>query len=174
MNYTWTFATLNDVDDIVAMAETHFQSEIDLIFTPQPHAYARNLSYAVMNQYYSPGTDLVCVARDENKTLLAYTWAKNGERAWWSDDVMVSVHMAHVDLSLTPRQRVRLVNDMIDHWERFATLCGTAIVCSTTMRYDQDGFLKLHARRGYSVRGSFAYKRLNTVQATPANSLSPD
>jgi len=163
MNYTWTLATVNDVNDIVNMAETHFQGEIDTVFTPQPFAYSRNLTYAVMNQFYSPGTDFVAVARDDSKTLAAYTWAKNGERAWWSDDVMVSVHMAHVDMTLSPRYRVRLVNEMIDHWEKFATLCGTPIVSSTTMRHNQDGFLKLHARRGYSVRGSFAYKRLNTV-----------
>ena len=37
------------------------------------------------------------------------------------------------------------------------------------MRKDQDAFLKMHAKRGYDVRGSFAYKLLNLTQATPAN-----
>ena len=163
MTYTWAFATINDVKDIVDMAERHFQTEIDLIFTPQPVAYARNLTYALVNQHYTPGSDLVIVAKDDDHKLLAYTWAKNNERSWWSDDLMVSVHMAHVDMTLSARQRVRLVNDMIDHWEHFATKFGTNIVSSTTMRHDQDGFLRLHERRGYSVRGSFAYKKLNTV-----------
>ena len=169
MNYTWQLASGADITDIVAMAEQHFQKEIDLIFTPQPIAYSRNLTYAVVNQFYCPGTDLVTVARDDAGKLLAYTWAKNGERSWWSDDPMVSVHMAHVDMELNPRLRVRLVTDMLDHWEQFAKSCNTPIVCSTTMRHDQDGFLKLHARRGYSVRGSFAYKRLTLTQAVPAN-----
>jgi hypothetical protein len=169
MNYTWIEARGADVNDIVALAETHFQNEIDLIFTPQPLAYSRNLTYAVVNQFYSPGSDLVIVARDDSNKLIAYTWAKNGERSWWSDDPMVSVHMAHVNMDLSPKLRIRLVNDMLDSWEQFATSCGTPIICSTTMRHDQDGFLKLHSRRGYSVRGSFAYKRLTLTQATPAN-----
>ncbi len=49
---------------------------------------------------------------------------------------------------------------MFTLWENFARLAGTPIVCSTTMRRDQDGFLKLHAKNGYDVRGSYAYKRL--------------
>jgi hypothetical protein len=31
------------------------------------------------------------------------------------------------------------------------------------MRADQGGFLRLHERLGYTVRGSYAYKRLNTT-----------
>lgn len=29
------------------------------------------------------------------------------------------------------------------------------------MRREQEGFLKLHTKMGYDVRGSYAYKRLN-------------
>ena len=38
------------------------------------------------------------------------------------------------------------------------------IICSTTMRHDQAGFLHMHERAGYSVRGSVCYKRLNYEQ----------
>jgi hypothetical protein len=68
--------------------------------------------------------------------------------------------MAHVDLSLPPRMRVKLVKDMMEHWERLANFAGNNIICSTTMRHEQDAFLRLHERNGYSVRGSYAYKRL--------------
>jgi len=37
------------------------------------------------------------------------------------------------------------------------------------MRKDQDGFLKLHKKAGYDVRGSYAYKKVSTTQATPAD-----
>ena len=76
---------------------------------------------------------------------------------------MCVVRMAHVDLNLSARERVRLVEDMMALWERFAVYCGVPILCSTTMRTDQTAFLKLHARRGYSVRGSFAYKKMSAV-----------
>jgi hypothetical protein len=163
MNYTWRPADGTDIADIVSMAETHFQTEIDQIFKPEPVAYTRNMTFAVVNQYYLPHTELVSVARDADGKLLAYTWAKRGERACWSDDEMVVVRMAHVDLSLSSRQRVRLVSDMMDLWERFTLFCAVPILCSTTMRGDQSAFLKMHERRGYSVRGSFAYKLVSAV-----------
>ena len=163
MTYTWTQATGNDIASIVKMAEDHFQQEIDLIFTPDPVAYSRNMTFAVVNQFYLPNTELVSVAHDESGKLVAYTWAKRGERACWSDDEMIVVRMAHVDLKLSARDRIRLINDMLDIWERFAVYCGVPIICSTTMRRSQDAFLKLHERKGYDVRGSFAYKKLSAL-----------
>ena len=161
LEYTWAPATGNDVNDIVAMAQQHFESEIDLIFTPDTVAYARNITFAVVAQFYMPATSLVSVARDSSGKLVAYTWAKTGERAPWSDDNMVSVCMAHVDMTLSTRQRLRLLTDMIAIWEHFARNTNTPIICSTTMRKDQDAFIKLHARSGYDVRGSYAYKKLS-------------
>jgi len=163
--YTWSLANGDDVGEIVAMAEQHFQQEIDRIFTPEPPVMTRNLIFAVTNQFFLPGTELVAVARaNADRQLLAYTWAKSGDRAVWSDDPMVSVRMAHVDLNQSPRQRVRLVTDMLDHWERFARFCNHRIICSTTMRHDQTAFLRLHERHGYSVRGSYAYKLLDPAE----------
>ena len=161
MNYTWQPATGIDIPDIVQMAEQHFQTEIDQIFKPEPVVYSRNITLAVVNQFYMPCLELISVARDSNNKLVAYTWARADERAPWSDDVMVVVRMAHVDLSLSSRDRVRLVIDMINLWEGFAKLAGVPIICSTTMRNDQTAFLKLHAKNGYDVRGSYAYKKLS-------------
>jgi hypothetical protein len=121
------------------------------------------MTFAVVNQFFLPGTELVSVARDGNNELMAYTWAKRGERACWSDDEMVTVRMAHVNLKLSARERVKLVSDMMDLWERFTLYCGVPVLCSTTMRNDQDAFLKMHSKRGYDVRGSFAYKKLSAV-----------
>lgn len=171
--WTWTKATGLDVPAMVAMAETHFQQEIDDIFQPEPIAYSRNLTIAVVNSFYMPNTELLLVAHDTDNRLIAYTWARR-ESAPWSDDPMVSVRMAHVDLAVSSRDRVRLIKEMIELWEIWAVSADINIVCSTTMRRDQAGFLKLHERCGYDVRGSTAYKKLNTTQARPANSLSPD
>jgi hypothetical protein len=159
--YTWNPASGNDVPEIVNMAVSHFQQEIDLIFTPDPVAYSRNVTFAIVNQFYLPGTELLYVARDSQGKLLAYTWAKSGDRAPWSDDTLVVIRMAHVDLSLSSRMRLRLITDMLDIWERFARFANNPVICSTTMRSDQGAFLKLHARNGYDVRGSYAYKKLN-------------
>jgi hypothetical protein len=161
MNYTWSPATGVDVASIVAMAESNFQSEIDTIFDPQPVTYSRNITLAVVNQFYNPLSTLLSVAKDDNNNLLAYTWAVSTETSPWSDDKMVVIRMAHVDLQLSPKLRLRLVQDMLQLWESFATLAQVSIICSTTMRRDQSGFLKLHSKNGYDVRGSYAYKKIS-------------
>jgi hypothetical protein len=158
--YTWRPAHGGDVAAIVTMAEHDFEREIDQIFTPDPVAYSRNITLAVINQFYLPMTELVSVAVTATGELLAYTWARRNERAPWSDDEMVVVRMAHLNLALPARLRVRLVTDMIDLWETFAAAAGVSIICSTTMRADQAAFLRIHQRRGYDVRGSYAYKKL--------------
>lgn len=162
-DYAWRAAVGTDVADIVAMAEQHFQTEIDLIFTPEPITYSRNITLGVVQQFYNPLSQLLSVCRDAQGKLLAYTWAGRGERAAWSDDEMVVVRMAHVDLAQSPKLRIRLVTDMINLWESWAALCGVKIVCSTTMRRDQSAFLRIHERMGYDVRGSYAYKKLSTT-----------
>ena len=150
---------------MVSIAQNHFESEIDLIFTPDPVAYARNLTLATVQQFYNPRAELLKVAKEqETDRILAYTWAIRGESCAWSDDEMVFAKMAHVDLNLPARQRLRLVTGMVLLWENWARDCGVPIVCSTTMRRDQEGFLKIHRRLGYDVRGSYAYKRLSTTQ----------
>jgi hypothetical protein len=161
MKYTWRPATGHDVHQIVQMAVQHFQTEIDTIFTPDPVAYSRNITLAIVNQFYGPTTELVSVATDTDNNIVAYTWAKTGERSPWSDDEMVIIKMAHLSLHLSSRERVELVKDMLELWDVFARLANVLIICSTTMRKDQQAFLKLHERHGYDVRGSYAYKKLS-------------
>ena len=174
MKWTWNNTTGTDVNTIVAMAQDHFETEIDRIFQPDPIAYARNLTLATVAQFYNPGLELLKVAKEVNTDrMLAYVWAIRGEKTPWSDEELICVKIAHVDLTLPVRQRLRLVTGMVVLWETWARECGVGVVCSTTMRRDQSGFLDLHRKLGYDVRGSYAYKRLNTTQATPAVSLSP-
>lgn len=162
MMWSWLPTSGTDIPALVDMAESHFQSEIDSVFTPEPVVYARNLTLATVNQFYNPRTELLQVAKNtETGAILAYTWAIRGERTPWSDDEMICAKMAHVDLTLPTRQRLRLVTGMILLWETWARECGVPVVCSTTMRRDQDGFLEIHRKLGYDVRGSYAYKRLD-------------
>lgn len=166
MRYNWQRANGNDVGSIVQMAQNHFQTEIDTIFTPDPVAYSRNITLAVVNQFYLPTSEIVAVCRDDAGKLLGYTWAKNFERSAWSDDNMIVVRMAHLALDLNTRKRVELLTDMLEIWEQFAKDCKTPIICSTTMRREQSAFLKLHAKYGYDVRGSYAYKRIDLEKTT--------
>ena len=173
MMWRWESTNGTDVPHMVDMAVQHFQMEIDSVFTPDPVVYARNLTLATVQQFYNPQTELLRVARCvETDAILAYTWAIRDEKMPWSDEAMICAKMAHVDLSLPARQRLRLVTGMVLLWENWARECGVPVVCSTTMRRDQEGFLKIHRRLGYDVRGSYCYKRLSTTQARPADSLN--
>lgn len=160
MQTNWTRASLNDVADIVSMAKIYFESEVDDVFGTDPHVYEYNLVLAIVHQIYNPYNTMVIVGRDDHNQLIAYTWAVRGERAVWSAEEMVTVRMAHVNMNLPARQRVQMIQQMIEFWEIWARECGVLVICSTTMRHDQTGFLRLHERNGYSVRGSIAYKRL--------------
>ncbi len=161
MMWTWQSTSGTDVQPIVDMAVAHFQTEIDSVFTPDPIVYARNLTLATVQQFYNPRAELLKVAKEQQTDrILAYTWAIRGERSPWSDEEMICAKMAHVDLSLPVRQRLRLITGMILLWETWARECSVPVLCSTTMRREQDGFLSIHRRLGYDVRGSYAYKRL--------------
>ena len=161
MKYTWHPASGTDIPPIVTIAQTHFQTEIDDIFTPDPIAYSRNVATAVVNQFYTPGSELLTVAKNNDSgVILAYLWTIRNQRAPWSDEEMSMTRMIHLDMTLPARTRVALVRDMILIQETWCRAYGIGIVCSTTMRHEQAGFLELHRRAGYSVRGSYCYRRL--------------
>lgn len=160
MSYTWTRAQGTDVADIVGMAQSDFESEADTVWRTDPHTYAYNVAMTVVSQMYNPWNALLMTARSDAGKLIAYMWAARGEHAVWSSDEMVVVRIAHVDLGLPIKQRVRLVQDMIGLWETWTAGIGVPVICSTTMRGDQAGFMRIHERAGYTIRGSVAYKRL--------------
>jgi hypothetical protein len=163
--WTWEAATGTDVPAIKDIAESMFQNEIEGIWVPDPIAYMRNITTAVVNQYYSPGSELILVARDDlSAAILGYVWVKRNNRSPWSDEEQAVVQMVHVDLTLSVRDRIRLITEMIANWETWCGNFGIGIVCSTTMRGDQAGFLRLHEKCGYVIRGSYAYKRLASNQ----------
>ena len=169
INYSWHQATGNDVESIVKLAQTNFESEIDQYFNPQPITYSRNITTAVVNSFFTPNSELLKVAKTPAGKLIAYTWAISTERSAWSDDNIIAIKMAHVDLTLPARIRIQLIKDMFMLWELFAVQSNVSIICSTSIRKEQSAFLKLHKQFGYDVRGSIAYKKVSTTQATPAN-----
>ena len=159
MSVEWRKLSLADLPAVVALAQQHFEREVDQIFRTDPQVYEYNLALAMVNQVYNPYSVMLLGAWQDNQ-LLAYTWAVRGERAVWSAEEMVAIRMAHTDLNISARERVALIKQMMGFWEVWAVECRIPIICSTTMREDQGAFLKLHSRCGYSVRGSIAYKRL--------------
>ena len=171
--WTWRQAAGDDVEDMAGMAEYYFQTEIDQFQTPNRRYYAKNLTLAIVNQYYEPQNCMISVAREKSTgDLLAYTWVGRNDLAWWSTDEMAGVRIAHVALRLSGRTRLRLISQQLDLWETWAKICRIPVVCSSTVRSDQAGFMRLHEQHGYTVRGSFAYLRVPTTQFVPVDTPS--
>lgn len=150
-------ANITDIKHIVQLSIDN--STTDSFFTVNPNVYEKNLAYAILNQHYHIGVELLKVLKDENDKLLAYTWA-NTHQMLWTTDKMVNVQMVDIDLNLSPRTRIQIIKTMMKEWETFANIANCSVICSPTSRKNQNAFLKLHERNGYELRGSFAFKRL--------------
>jgi len=164
--WRWRPPTGADTQDIVDLALVCFGAETDGFFQNDPQEYGRNITHAIVNQFYNPQAELLQVAYNGDM-LMGYTWAKRFEYAPWSREEMVAVKMAHVRLDMTARERVTLLAQQIQMWEIWAKACKVNIIFSSTIRESQDPFLRLHEQAGYAVRGSCAYKRLNQVTIDP-------
>lgn len=167
--WVWSIATLEDVTDIVGMAEQHFQMEINQWFTPNPPLYARNVATAIVRQMYNIFHEQLLVARGrEDRHLYAYTWVSRGAYVNYAVEEMAEVRFAHVDMSLSTRARVRLVAQMIQHWHLWAQKCSIPVVVSCSIREDQQAFLHLHTQAGFVLRGSIGY--LKVIKETDVKS----
>ena len=160
MNYTWTYAGLNDSNDLLDIS-LKVKFEVDTIYDFNPNVLAHNIVTGLVNQYYTGCTDLFAITRNEENRIIAYTWAHSGDGSMFSNEKLVTVRMAHVDPDLGNRQKILLLKDMLVIWERFAQLTQNPIIVSSTIREKQSAFLRLHERAGYIVRGTAAYKRVD-------------
>jgi len=101
------------------------------------------------------------VCRSTNTgALLAYNWIKRGARTPYSRDELAEAQIAHIDLALPTRTRIKLMNQTLWYWETWAQACAIPVVVSTTIRADSEGYLRLHERAGYTIRSGIAYKRV--------------
>lgn len=155
----WRRAAGTDVTPIMDLTREHFRSEATDIWSIDEQHFARTLTVDIVNQFFNPSSALVAVCEDQNR-LLAYVWAERGQRTVWSSEEMIAIKIVHVDLTLSARKRLQIIREMMELWETWAMSIGVNIVCSSTMRGEQDAFLKLHQRRGYLCRGSICYRRL--------------
>ena len=158
--WSWRPAQGTDITALVNLTQADFEREADEIWTTDREHYTHNLTRAVVDQFYAPATSLVWLAESDQGSIAGYVWAERGQRAVWSPEEMVAIKIVHVDLGLTARQRVSLCDEMIWIWEQWCQDIGVPVIASTTMRGEQSVFLRLHERRGYTCRGSIAYKRM--------------
>jgi hypothetical protein len=168
----WKLAhPLRDVEDIVEMADTIFGHEADGILTRDPAVFRHRVTMATTEQVFNKGREFIAVCRGEgyiNKgwyvefaedKLLGYCWFDRGGYTTYSNEEISNAKFHHLDLNLPVRTRVKLLNQMIDQHILWAHNWGIPVVCSTSIRKEHDGFMRIHAKRGFQVNGSYAWGR---------------
>jgi hypothetical protein len=155
----WTLAhPLHDVDDIVEMADSIFGQEADGILTRDRNVFKKHITVAATVQLFDKGREFLAVCKDVDK-LVAYCWFDRGGYTTYANEEISNAKFHHLDLSLPVRTRVRLLNEMIDQHILWASSWGIPVICSTSIRAEHDGFMKIHKKRGFTVNGSYAWIR---------------
>jgi len=159
--WSWRLARLADVPDIVALAQKHFQLEMEQIIHPDPALFARNIGIAIITQMHSLTQEQVLVARDRTAdTLQAWSWISRGSYTTYSRDEMAEARFVHCDLALPVRARLTLTAQVLQQWYLWCMTAGVPVLVSSSIRADQAAFMRLHEAAGFSVRGSTAYIRV--------------
>ena len=140
------------------MADSVFGTEADGILTRDRAVFRKNVTIATTVQLFDKSREFIAVSRDDDK-LLGYCWFDRGGYTTYANEEISNAKFHHVDLELSPRLRVRLINEMIDQHILWADRWYIPVVCSTSIRAEHDGFMKIHKKRGFTVHGSYAWLR---------------
>lgn len=154
----WNLAhPLRDVEDIVRLGQMNLEIEGSVLKT-DPMVFRHNLTVMSTNQLFDRSKEFIAVCRDGDR-LLGYCWFDRGGYATYSRDEISNAKFHHVDMSLPVKTRVRLINQMIDQHILWAHTYGIPVVCSTSIKSEHDGFIRIHKKRGFEVNGSYAWIR---------------
>jgi hypothetical protein len=164
----WSLASpLHDVEDIVEMADSVFGHEADGILKRNRAVFRHRVTVACTEQLFNKSREFIAVCRSFEPVeygtaagdLLGFCWFDRGGYTTYSNEEISNAKFHHMDLSLPVRTRVRMLNEMIDQHILWAHTWGVPVVCSTSIRADHDGFMKIHRKRGFTVNGSYAWIR---------------
>lgn len=149
---------LRDVDGVVDLADGIYGVEADGILKRDRGVFRKNVTVAATYQLFDRTREFLAGCWEEDK-LLGYCWFDRGGYTTYSLEEISNAKFHHVDLNLPAKQRVRLLNQMIDQHILWAGHCGIPVICSTSIRGEHDGFMRIHAKRGFRVNGSYAWIR---------------
>jgi hypothetical protein len=167
----WSLAhPLHDVEDIVELADSNFGHEADGILKRDKQVFRHRLTVACTEQLFNKTREFIAVCRDVDR-LFGFCWFDRGGYTTYSNEEISNAKFHHLDLSLPVRTRVRLLNQMIDQHILWANMCGIPIICSTSIRAEHDGFMKIHKKRGFTVNGSYAWIRTEEAIKCLTNQL---
>ena len=159
MNSTWRPAIHTDVEPIMDLMQAFYRPEIQGIFTPSRTRMGYHLHRAIMDQSYGLNDQQISVCYQDDQ-LVAWNWVARGKFLPYANEEMAVGEFIHVDLKLPARTRARLCIESLEQWIVYCYSNNIPVLCSTSIREDQIGFMRLHDRLGFKRHGSFAYRRI--------------
>ena len=146
---------IHDVDRLINKFREQYGSESGVL-TYDENFLRKNLTVASTVQLFDRSKEFIAYAQEGDK-LLGACWFDRGGYASYSTREISNSKFHHIDLTLPVRQRIRILNEMIDQHLLWADNWGIPVVCSSSIRKDHEGFMRVHAKRGFTVCGSFAW-----------------
>ena len=157
MEWNWTLAhPLEDVQDIIEMGIEYLACEKNGVLRTNPAVFRKCVTITATVQLFDKSKEFLAVCRSKDR-LLGFCWFDRGGYTTYSTDEISNAKFHHVALDLPVRQRVRILNEMIDQQILWANSLGIPVICSTSIRGDHAGFMKIHEKRGFQVTGSYAW-----------------
>lgn len=152
------------------MADSHFGHEADGILKRDRGVFRHRTTVATTEQLFNKTREFIAVCRStdivdagiakvRSDKLLGFCWFDRGGYTTYSNEEICNAKFHHLDLNLPVRTRVRLLNEMVDQHILWAAKNGIPVICSTSIRAEHDGFMKIHKKRGFVVNGSYAWIR---------------
>jgi hypothetical protein len=160
MNWTWELAhPLRDVEYIVEMAQTHFEHEVSSVLKTDPQVMRHHLTVALTNQLFDKHKEFIAVAKEDPYSILGYVWVDRGGWTTYSRDEISNAKFHHCQMDLPVRTRYKLIVQMIEQHILWCNMCKIPVICSTSIRGDSEGFMRIHKKMGFEVHGSYAWCR---------------
>jgi len=156
-----------DIDDVVDLGQRLLALEGSCLKT-DPFVFRHQLTVATTNQLFDKNREFIAIARevplyiegsDSLGKLLGYCWFDRGGYTTYSRDEISNAKFHHLDLSLPVKTRVRLIREMVEQQILWAAKCGIPVICSTSIRSEYNGFMRIHQKYGFTVNGSYAWTR---------------
>ena len=150
----WTLVKPNEAIRVIDTFEPIYKEESTLGYDRE--FISKVLTVACTVQIFDQSKELIAKCT-KGERILGVCWFDRGGYAPYSTKEICNSKFHHVDLSLPIRTRYRIINQMIDQHLLWAYHWNVPMVCSTSIRGDYQGFMRIHAKRGFRVHGSFAY-----------------
>ena len=150
----WSLTHPLEVEELLDVFEPIYQNDSSVGYD---RSYASKVyTVAATVQLFDKSKEFMAHCRIDGK-IAGYCWFDRFGYTPYSTKEICNSKFHHIDLSLPVRTRYRILNQMIDQQLLWAYHYNIPIVCSTSVRGDYQGFMRIHAKRGFTVHGSFAY-----------------